>query len=175
MTCGFCQYEFCWACGASATTADDHFGEFKGCGVHMMDDSIQPGDRGFHFTPQVVLEIVITAFTYIVLYPVVLVLLCPVLVGMKLESWATENQRITNTFYLFMFCVFGGLIGLVFINIVFIPVFLVGTIIHVVKLAIRMCILCGCMKQGTTEAEIENRRRAAERLTEREKLTDTDQ
>lgn len=140
----------------------------------MMDDTIQPGDRGFHFTPAVVLEIVLTCFTYIILYPVVLVLICPVLVGMKCESWATENERITNTFYLFMFCLLGGLVGLLFINIVFIPVFLVGTVIHIIKLTIRMCILCGCCKQRTTEAEKENRRRAAERLTEREKLNSTD-
>jgi len=44
MTCGFCKYEFCWACGGSASAADDHFGFNKGCGVNMMDDKVKPGD-----------------------------------------------------------------------------------------------------------------------------------
>ena len=45
MTCAFCKYEFCWACGASATTADRHFDIGRGCGVEMMDESVKPGDH----------------------------------------------------------------------------------------------------------------------------------
>ena len=45
MTCGFCKYEFCWACGGSATTAENHFGNFRGCGVRMMDENVKPGDH----------------------------------------------------------------------------------------------------------------------------------
>ena len=37
MTCGFCEYEFCWACGQSASAADRHYEAFRGCGVGMMD------------------------------------------------------------------------------------------------------------------------------------------
>ena len=42
MTCAFCGYEFCWACGESATMADNHFAG-NGCGVEMMDEAVKPG------------------------------------------------------------------------------------------------------------------------------------
>ena len=45
MTCGFCEYEFCWVCGASATNEDNHFGVLRGCGVDIMDDTKRPGDH----------------------------------------------------------------------------------------------------------------------------------
>ena len=45
MTCGFCGYEFCWVCGASATAEDNHFGVLRGCGVDIMDDTKRPGDH----------------------------------------------------------------------------------------------------------------------------------
>ena len=45
MTCAFCKYEFCWACGASVTTAERHFEPGRGCGVKMMDESVKPGDH----------------------------------------------------------------------------------------------------------------------------------
>lgn len=45
MTCAFCKYEFCWACGASATTAERHFEPGRGCGVKMMDENVKPGDH----------------------------------------------------------------------------------------------------------------------------------
>ena len=44
MTCWFCQYEFCWACGESATGGDGHWSG-SGCGVGMMDSNIRPGDH----------------------------------------------------------------------------------------------------------------------------------
>ena len=44
MTCQFCGYEFCWGCGASASSADNHFGFMRGCGVKMMDEKVKPGD-----------------------------------------------------------------------------------------------------------------------------------
>ena len=28
MTCAYCEYEFCWACGGSASKDDNHFGAF---------------------------------------------------------------------------------------------------------------------------------------------------
>jgi len=90
MTCGVCKYEFCWACGASATAEDNHFGEFRGCGVKMMDESVRPGDRGKHLTGEIIFTFVLYAFLYITLYPVVLVLACPVLVGLK---FVTEAER----------------------------------------------------------------------------------
>ena len=38
MTCGFCNYEFCWACGKSASSADNHWSAYggNGCGIGMM-------------------------------------------------------------------------------------------------------------------------------------------
>ena len=45
MTCGFCKYEFCWSCGASATNAERHFDSGRGCGVKKMDDRVKPGDH----------------------------------------------------------------------------------------------------------------------------------
>ena len=33
MTCAFCGYEFCWSCGASASSDDKHFEPGRGCGV----------------------------------------------------------------------------------------------------------------------------------------------
>ena len=45
MTCALCKYEFCWACGGSATKGDNHFGHLGGCGVKMMDENIKPGDH----------------------------------------------------------------------------------------------------------------------------------
>ena len=45
MTCGFCHYEFCWACGASASVGERHFDAGNGCGVYMMDENIKPGDH----------------------------------------------------------------------------------------------------------------------------------
>jgi len=48
MTCGFCNYEFCWACGRSATNADNHWSAFggNGCGIGMMQENVKPGDEG---------------------------------------------------------------------------------------------------------------------------------
>ena len=43
MTCYFCKYEFCWACGESASSGDNHW--TNGCGVGMMDSSVRPGDH----------------------------------------------------------------------------------------------------------------------------------
>ena len=43
MTCYVCKYEFCWACGASAASGDNHFEGFNGCGVRMMDDTVKAG------------------------------------------------------------------------------------------------------------------------------------
>ena len=43
MTCYFCNFEFCWACGGSASSSEGHFSG-KGCGVKMMDETVKPGD-----------------------------------------------------------------------------------------------------------------------------------
>lgn len=43
MTCYLCGYEFCWACGGSASPGENHFSG-NGCGVKQMDESVKPGD-----------------------------------------------------------------------------------------------------------------------------------
>ena len=43
MTCFLCKYEFCWACGDSASPRDNHFNG-TGCGVGMMESNVKPGD-----------------------------------------------------------------------------------------------------------------------------------
>ena len=45
MTCGVCCYEFCWACGGSASSEDRHFDAFNGCGVRMFDEKVKAGER----------------------------------------------------------------------------------------------------------------------------------
>ena len=45
MTCLFCSYEFCWACGGSATLPDRHYTFGRGCGVKFFDDTVRPGDH----------------------------------------------------------------------------------------------------------------------------------
>mmetsp|Transcript_20500 Transcript_20500/g.25207 ORF Transcript_20500/g.25207 Transcript_20500/m.25207 type:complete len:166 (-) Transcript_20500:484-981(-) len=47
MTCYFCKYEFCWACGASAKKAECHFDFGKGCGVDVVNEKVKPGDHLF--------------------------------------------------------------------------------------------------------------------------------
>ena len=43
MTCYLCGYEFCWACGGSASGSENHFNG-RGCGVKQMDENVKPGD-----------------------------------------------------------------------------------------------------------------------------------
>ena len=45
MTCLFCNYQFCWSCGASATSEERHFSAGRGCGVKMTDENVKLGDN----------------------------------------------------------------------------------------------------------------------------------
>ena len=47
MTCQVCKYEFCWACGASASNKEDHFNPYnpKNCGAKMMDETVKPNTK----------------------------------------------------------------------------------------------------------------------------------
>ena len=45
MTCAFCEYEFCWACGASATIKENHYGPGRGCGVSLMEENVKPNSH----------------------------------------------------------------------------------------------------------------------------------
>lgn len=51
MTCALCSYEFCWACGSSAASLDNHFSTGKGCGVKMMQERVIAGQYIDKFVP----------------------------------------------------------------------------------------------------------------------------
>jgi len=42
MTCGFCEFEFCWICKREATANSDHWNDFSltGCGAKMTDTRV---------------------------------------------------------------------------------------------------------------------------------------
>ena len=78
MTCGWCKYEFCWACGGSASAADNHFGLLQGCGVKMMDENVKPGD-GFKRSKGCLIAILVgKVILCIILYPFFLVFYSPI-------------------------------------------------------------------------------------------------
>ena len=85
MTCVYCRYEFCWACGESATSAEGHFAG-NGCGVGQMDESVRPGDhlkrKSFMFRAQQLGKILCTLLTVLVLYIPFLVFFVPVMFSM---------------------------------------------------------------------------------------------
>ena len=162
MTCGFCQYEFCWACGASASSADNHFGALRGCGVAMMDESVKPGDGGRNCGAIccMIMKLLLTILLIIVLYPFVLVLYMPVTIALVLASTSQGNC--------FAGCylgIYGFVIGLI-LNICFIPLALIATVLFILMLpliAIKwLCDNCkNCCNVGReTEAERRNRERA---------------
>ena len=85
MTCYLCEYEFCWACGASASMADRHFVRGRGCGAAMLDENVRAYDhtkldktdekRPVWKTVLIVVSIVLAA---IILLPLVIVFFVPV-------------------------------------------------------------------------------------------------
>ena len=78
MTCGFCKYEFCWACGASSTSDDNHFGFMRGCGVGMMDESAKPGSKATSSRCCQIFDWFGWVLLMIILYPFFLVLFMPI-------------------------------------------------------------------------------------------------
>ena len=74
MTCAFCGFEFCWSCGASASSNDRHFDAGNGCGVTMMDASVRPGEHLrrksiFYKLKKIVQGLLGMAFAIIILVP----------------------------------------------------------------------------------------------------------
>ena len=81
MTCGLCKYEFCWACGASATNAENHFGAFRGCGIGMMEENIKPGDhlkiKKWKKRTLRILKTIVKTILVIIFWPVIIVFFLP--------------------------------------------------------------------------------------------------
>ena len=123
MTCGFCSYEFCWACGASSTSADNHFGFMRGCGVGMMDESAKPGSKATNSRCCQILKYIGLVLLAIILYPFFLVLYLPI--GIGYFVW-TQTSRESCWHAVIAFPV--GFIFGIFANICFIPFCLIATI-----------------------------------------------
>ena len=86
MTCGFCKYEFCWARGESASSADNHFGLTRGCGVKMMDDTVKPRSMKMkERTKYDILKAIGKVIGYILAWPFFMVGWMPIMMvyGMK--------------------------------------------------------------------------------------------
>ena len=140
MTCAFCEYEFCWACGASATSADDHFGPFKGCGVAMMDANVKPGDRGRRCSILKVLAVICRILFLIIIYPFWLVFAMPIGIGVVLYRMGKQaDLACPCNFILFWFGFF--FIGMP-INICWIPIAVIFTLIVIVVSIIKCCQGC---------------------------------
>ena len=170
MTCAFCQYEFCWACGASATIKENHYESGRGCGVSLMEENVKPGS---HLNVQTqskcqrygwkTLKIVLC----IIFFPIVLVFYLPYkMVSETLETSASENCEIRALKVIGVF--FVALI----LNICFIPLILILIVMTGMQYAVYyvLYVLCCCCiiqcirercqrKNGLTLAE-QNQERA---------------
>lgn len=128
MTCGFCQYEFCWACGASASNSENHFSGFNGCGVSMMDESVRPGDGSKTGTKCCrVFKAIGLVLLCIMLYPFVLVFYMPIVCAAGLGSLGSRGGCGTMLFL----GAIGFVVGLI-LDICFIPLALIGTIVFLI-------------------------------------------
>ena len=148
MTCAFCQYEFCWACGASATTAENHFGAYNGCGIGMMEENIKPGDHLKITLKSKCKKIawkVLKAILFIVFFPVIVVFYVPyTLCKSSLESsrnqhWCLRTIRVISAFI----C---GMIS----NVVMIPIMLAGGLVVIVQYTVYYTfyiVFCCCIIQ----------------------------
>ena len=190
MTCGFCGYEFCWACGGSASSADNHW--TNGCGITMMQENVKPGDHlklpqttramVTHTLGQRATRILTGACHFLlgllcmaIMYPLFLVFFCPIMGGVI----ATERANRLNSGRVMRAILFiGGVLGGFAADICFIPGVLLLT-------ACWLCIaILGCFailyewvtgrrvqRNGRPIVSLdpagENMRRAQERLRER--------
>ena len=167
MTCGFCKYEFCWACGESAASADGHFRLGNGCGVDMMDSAIKPGDH------KSVTRMLKKAGTFllafcglIIVYPFFLIFFLPFISSVKSYEIARMNEY--GSILRVLSALGGLLVGFVF-NICFIPLVLIGTVCAIVGFILKSIVfICSWLTRGTriidTEAARANRLRAEQQI-----------
>ena len=97
MTCAFCNYEFCWACGASATKNDNHYVRKDGaswgsCGVKMMDEDAKPGK-----IEEIIERKIITWWLVlcIIFFPITLVFYFPCLLAKRAYDANRNKDRLT--------------------------------------------------------------------------------
>ena len=146
MTCAFCKYEFCWACGESATNAENHFGALRGCGVAMMDENVKPGD---HLKIQAKSKCkryawyFLKIFLIIIFFPVILVFWLPY----KMIGESIEKSRGRPCFLRFLNAL-GAFLCSLFINLFFIPcmiMYILMTIVNNVIYYTFYILFCCCI------------------------------
>ena len=144
MTCGFCGYEFCWACGASASGADNHFGLMRGCGVKMMDENVKPGDGRKRSVGCEICILVVKCLLCPIWWPLMMVFYCPVAMAYGTAK-AFSNE--CGCMGAFIGVIFGFMFGLI-LNVCFIPLFLIGSLCYflvIICLAVAWCVQgCKC-------------------------------
>ena len=144
MTCAFCNYEFCWACGASATSADNHFGFMRGCGVQMMDETVKAGSRVVTNNRCVyVLKVIGYAILCILLWPFWLILACPIMCTIFGVEIGRRELGCCGATILGIIGFFTGLV----LDICFIPCAIIFTLCAIAVALFRCikCIFCyGC-------------------------------
>jgi len=162
MTCGFCNYEFCWACGASATPADNHFGLLRGCGVRMMDDTAKPGSKAKSSRTCQILKYIGMVLLCIILYPFFLVLYMPLAMG---YGAGISVYKDLGWCAAIIFVPIGFVFGLI-LDICFIPAVLIITLCFLVYQLFKcfrciFCYRCNCDDvDAARNAEEQNRTRA---------------
>ena len=166
MTCGFCHYEFCWACGASASSADNHFGFMRGCGVRMMDASVKPGDGKIRGKCKYTLQVIGLVILGIVLYPFFLVLFPPIAMGILSGTVGMKEMGLCGCMIL---APLGFLFGIV-LDICWIPLCLIVTLIMLAMQVFRLircifCNKCSCQSERERRAEENNRIAAQENIS----------
>lgn len=169
MTCAFCNYDFCWACGGSASREDNHFGFMRGCGVKMMDESVKPGDKGAKRNCcWEVTKVVLKVLLMIVLYPFWLVLFLPI--SMAIAGWKLGNSE-GNIVIAVYFSIWLFVTG-IFFDICWIPFALMLTLCVVGVCCCQCCMFCagGCGRENREQqeaAEAANRAAAERQIRER--------
>ena len=162
MTCGFCEYEFCWACGQSASNADNHYGLLRGCGVKMMDDKAKPGDGRKTSKCCEVTKFILRIVLCPIWWPLWVVLYCPIAVASGCAIGCHKQLGIIGA-------IVGAIVGLIFglgFNVCWIPLALIFTVVIGLLFVVAGCkwIGDGCKCTGHTESEDVNRKKAEENI-----------
>ena len=131
MTCAYCKYEFCWACGESAKSGEGHF-TGNGCGVGQMDQSVRPGDhlkrQTFIYKAQQFVKLLCGFLTFLVLYIPCLVFFLPIMFTViAYESTRRNNIGIDRIVVRPIVMTLAFCVGML-LNICFIPAAILGTI-----------------------------------------------